>query len=149
MACSAPLGGRVIARRGTRIPLIIAGAGITAGGLLLTFLTAPPPVWYVLLCGVVFGVGQGWVNAPITNNAVAGMPASQAGVAAGIASTGRQVGSLLGVAVIGLGARGEPARPARRRASPPPPGPAWWIVTGDGRRGARARPGHHRPGGPG
>src|SRR6202035_6042582 len=37
MACSAPLAGRMIARRGTRIPLIISGAGIAAGGLLLTF----------------------------------------------------------------------------------------------------------------
>ena len=70
MAASAPLAGRVIARHGTRIPLLIAGAGIAAGGVLLTFLTATSPVWYVLVCCVVFGIGQGWLNAPITNNAV-------------------------------------------------------------------------------
>jgi EmrB/QacA subfamily drug resistance transporter len=101
MACSAPLAGRVIARRGTRIPLVISGTAIAAAGLLLTFLTAASPAWYILLCGLVFGIGQGWLNAPITNNAVSGMPRSQAGVAAGIASTGRQVGSSLGVAVMG------------------------------------------------
>ena len=131
MACSAPLAGRMIARRGTRIPLIISGAGIAAGGLLLTFLTATTPVWYVLLCGVVFGVGQGWLNAPITNNAVAGMPRSQAGVAAGIASTGRQVGSLLGVAVMGSVLAANLHGPlAAGFASATRPG--WWIITGAG-----------------
>jgi predicted MFS family arabinose efflux permease len=101
MACSAPLAGRVIARRGTRIPLLISGAGIAAGGVLLTFLTVASPAWYVLACCVVFGIGQGWLNAPITSNVVAGMPRSQAGVASSIASAGRQVGSSLGVAIMG------------------------------------------------
>jgi hypothetical protein len=41
------------------------------------------------------------VNAPITNAAVSGMPRAQAGVAAAIASTSRQIGSTLGVAVTG------------------------------------------------
>jgi EmrB/QacA subfamily drug resistance transporter len=135
MACSAPLAGRVIATRGTRLPLLIAGAGLTAGGVLLAFLTASSPAWYVLAACVVFGVGMGWVNAPITNNAVSGMPRSQAGVASGIASTSRQVGSSLGVAVTGsvlaAGLHGAlsgaaagslPGFPAAAR-------PAWWIIT--------------------
>ena len=74
MACSAPLCGRVLARRGPRIPLLIAGTGITAGGVLLAFLTAASPAWYVLVSCLVLGFGMGWVNAPITNSAVAGMP---------------------------------------------------------------------------
>jgi uncharacterized membrane protein len=49
----------------------------------------------------VFGIGFGMINAPITNTAVSGMPLAQAGVAAGVASTSRQVGSALGVAVLG------------------------------------------------
>jgi EmrB/QacA subfamily drug resistance transporter len=101
MAASAPLAGRMIARHGTRAPLIIAGVGVTLGGVALTFLTATSPPWYVLASCVVLGVGMGWLNAPVTNNAVAGMPRSQAGVASGIASTSRQVGSSLGVAVAG------------------------------------------------
>ena len=48
-----------------------------------------------------FGIGFGFVNAPITNAAVSGMPRAQAGVASAIASTSRQVGSTLGVAVVG------------------------------------------------
>jgi EmrB/QacA subfamily drug resistance transporter len=127
MAASAPLAGRVIARRGTRIPLVIAGTGIAAGGLLLTFLTATSPVWYVLVCCLVFGIGQGWLNAPITINAVSGMPRSQAGVAAGIASTGRQVGSSLGVAIMGsvLAANLHGSLAAGFTAATRP---GWWIV---------------------
>ncbi len=46
----------------------------------------------VIVAYVVFAVGFGMLNAPITNAAVSGMPNSQAGVAAAIASTSRQVG---------------------------------------------------------
>jgi EmrB/QacA subfamily drug resistance transporter len=132
MACSAPLCGRVIGRRGARVPLLIAGAGITAGGALLTFLTAESPAWYVLLCCAVLGLGVGWLNAPITNSAVAGMPRARAGTAAGIASTGRQVGSSLGVAVTGsvlaAGLHGGSLAAGFASATKP----AWWIVTAMG-----------------
>jgi MFS family permease len=101
MAASAPLCGRVIARNGTRLALVIAGTGVAAGGALLAFLTPASPPWYVLASCVVLGIGMGWLNAPVTNSAVTGMPRSQAGVASGIASTSRQVGSSLGVAVTG------------------------------------------------
>jgi MFS family permease len=131
MACSAPLCGRVIARIGTRVPLLIAGTGITAGGVLLTFLTAASPAWYVLLACLVLGCGMGWVNAPATNNAVAGMPRARAGTASGVVSTARQIGSSLGVAVTGSvlafnlhGPLGTGFAAATR--------PAWWIVTAMG-----------------
>ena len=131
MACSAPLCGRVMARHGTRVPLLIAGTGITAGGVLLTFLTAASPAWYVLLCCVVLGAGMGWVNAPVTNNAVAGMPRGRAGTAAGIASTARQAGSSLGVAVTGsvlaVGLHGPLASGFAAATRP-----AWWITAAMG-----------------
>jgi EmrB/QacA subfamily drug resistance transporter len=131
MACSAPLCGRVIAAHGTRVPLLIAGTGITAGGVLLTFLTAASPAWYVLLSCVVLGAGIGWVNAPVTNNAVAGMPRARAGTASAIASTSRQVGSMLGVAVAGsvlaVGLHGSLAAGFTAATRP-----AWWIVAAMG-----------------
>jgi EmrB/QacA subfamily drug resistance transporter len=131
MAASAPLAGRTIARRGTRPPLLIAGAGTAAGGLMLVFLTAASPVWYVLACCVVFGVGQGWLNAPITNNAVSGMPRTQAGVAAGIASTSRQVGSALGVAIMGSVLAANLHGPLATGFTAATR-PGWWIVVGAG-----------------
>jgi EmrB/QacA subfamily drug resistance transporter len=131
MACSAPLCGRVMAKAGTKIPLLIAGTGITAGGVLLTFLTAASPVWYVLLACVVLGCGMGWVNAPVTNNAVAGMPRARAGTAAGIASTGRQVGSSLGVAVTGSVLAANLHGPLSTGFAAATR-PAWWIVAAMG-----------------
>jgi EmrB/QacA subfamily drug resistance transporter len=100
-AIFAPLSGRLVAARGTRLPLLAAGVGITACGLMLTRLTATTPIWYLIVAYVAFGFGFGVLNAPITNSAASGMPRSQAGVAAAVASTSRQVGSALGVAVLG------------------------------------------------
>ena len=96
-----PILGRIVATRGARLPLLVGGAGIAASGALLLSLDVDTPLLLLVAAYVVFGVGFGMVNAPITNTAVSGMPVTQAGVAAGVASTSRQVGSALGVAVLG------------------------------------------------
>jgi hypothetical protein len=49
----------------------------------------------------VFGIGFSMVNAPITTEAVSGMPTDRAGAASAVASTSRQVGVSLGVALCG------------------------------------------------
>jgi hypothetical protein len=73
--------------------------------------------------GRVFGVGFGLVSPPITSTVVSGMPASQAGVAAAVASTSRQVGLTLGVALAGAIAAAAPrSTVVPRPASPPRPG---------------------------
>ncbi len=97
----APLSGRIVGARGPRLPLLVAGAAITISGLMLTRLTNTTPMSWLIIAYVIFGLGFGLVNAPITNTAVSGMPRTQAGVAAAVASTSRQVGTSLGVAVVG------------------------------------------------
>jgi len=127
----APLSGRIISRRGPRLPLIVSGLCLTTGAALLIGLTATTPVGWLLLSYVVFGIGFGTVNAPITNTAVSGMPASQAGVAAAIASTSRQVGQSLGVAVVGSAVTSVMAGPLRAGfAAASHLG--WWVITGCG-----------------
>ncbi|WP_380284891.1 MFS transporter [Kitasatospora purpeofusca] len=101
MLVCAPLSGRIVGARGPRLPLVLAGLGLVASGLLLTRLAADSPPGLLLAAYGLFGFGFGFVNAPITNAAVSGMPRAQAGVAAAVASTSRQVGQSLGVAVIG------------------------------------------------
>jgi len=69
------------------------------------------------------------VNPAITNSAVAGMPLSQAGVAAAIASTSRHVGAAIGVAVSGSvvavsQARGTDFTMATHAI--------WWVMTASG-----------------
>jgi hypothetical protein len=69
------------------------------------------------------------VNPAITNNAVAGMPLSQAGVAAAIASTSRQVGAALGVAVAGTVVSASHAKGSDFTQATHP---IWWIMTACG-----------------
>jgi MFS family permease len=100
-ALFSPIAGRLVGRRGPRVPLAVAGIGIAICGVLLSTLSTSTPVWFLIVTYVIFGVAFGMLNPPITNAAVSGMPRAQAGVAAAIASTSRQVGASLGVAVLG------------------------------------------------
>ncbi|MGA4545177.1 MFS transporter [Uniformispora flossi] len=96
----APLSGRLVAARGPRPSLVVAGIAISVSALMLTNLDNHTPVAQLMAAYVVFGIGFGLINAPITNTAVSGMPRSQAGVAAAVATTSRMTGQSLGIAVI-------------------------------------------------
>jgi EmrB/QacA subfamily drug resistance transporter len=100
-AILSPLSGRIVGSRGARLPLLGAGLAITISAITLTRLEVGTSAVSLVVSYLLFGAGFGLVNAPITNTAMSGMPRAQAGVAAAIASTSRQVGSSLGVAVIG------------------------------------------------
>ncbi|MER5478139.1 MFS transporter [Streptomyces sp. NPDC002734] len=129
----APLSGRIVGSRGPRVPLLVAGTAMAAAGVV--FAGFPDAGDATLVTGyALFGVGFGMVNAPITNTAVSGMPRAQAGVAAAVASTSRQLGATLGVAVIGavlahgVAASSQTHAQAVAAASRP----AWWIVAACG-----------------
>jgi EmrB/QacA subfamily drug resistance transporter len=116
---ASPLSGRIVGRRGPRIPLVIAGVAGTLACAMLSGIDAATPLAQLLAAYVVFGIGVGFVNAPITNAAVSGMPRAQAGVAAALATTSRQVGQTLGVAVVGAIAASNVHA-------------AWWTLTACG-----------------
>ena len=128
-----PLSGRLVGARGPRPSLVTAGIALTATGVLFGLKASAALPLPVLFAGyVAFGIGFGFVNAPITNTAVSGMPRAQAGVAAGLASTSRQIGTSLGVAVIGAvmasaagGRGGGAALESAGRTG-------WWIIGGCG-----------------
>jgi EmrB/QacA subfamily drug resistance transporter len=127
----APVSGRIVAARGPRLPIVVAGIATIVSAVMLTRLANDTSFGYLIVSYVIFGIGSGLVNPPITNTAVSGMPRSQAGVAAGIASTSRQVGAALGVAVAGsaaLSALHGPFRPGFADASHV----GWWIIAGCG-----------------
>ena len=131
VAICSPLSGRLVGSRGTRPSLIVAGIGIAGAGLILTHVTTGSPILLLVISYILFGIGFGAVNAPITNSTVSGMPRAQAGVAAGVASTSRQVGSSLGVAVIGsatISALHGPFRSHFAAATHV----GWWILAGCG-----------------
>jgi EmrB/QacA subfamily drug resistance transporter len=126
-----PYSGRLVASKGPRISLVTAGICMTVSGFLLTGLTTDTPTARLLAAYVIFGAGFGMINAPITNTAVSGMPRAQAGVAAAVASTSRQIGQSLGVAIIGsvvVSSVHGPLRTGFAQASHA----GWWITVGCG-----------------
>jgi EmrB/QacA subfamily drug resistance transporter len=126
MVLCAPWSGRLVANYGTRPSLLAAGAGFVASTLILTGLSRETPVSWLLVVYALFGVGLGMVNPAITNSAVAGMPLSQAGVAAAIASTSRQVGAAIGVAVSGTIVAASHLRGVDFTTATHP---IWWVMT--------------------
>ena len=108
----APLSGRLTGRVGARPSMVAGGLAVLMSGLLLTGLSPDTPVPLLLGAFALFGFGFALVSPPIAHTAVSGMPPAQAGVAAAVATTSRQVGITLGVAVLGAVATG----------------PGWWIV---------------------
>ncbi len=129
MMLSAPLSGRLVGSYGTRPSLLLSGSGLLLSTLLLTRLSTQTPLPLLLLIYALFGLGLGMINPAITTNAVAGMPLSQAGVAAAIASTGRQVGGAIGVAVAGTVVSASRASGANFTEATHP---IWWIMTAGG-----------------
>jgi EmrB/QacA subfamily drug resistance transporter len=127
----APITGRFVGTHGARVPLLAGAVATTAGGLMLTQLTATTSMAYLFGAYVLIGLGMGLFNPPITNTAVSGMPPSMAGVAAAVASTARQGGSTLGVAVFGVlaGSRGITGVSAGFAAATHA---AWWLAVGIG-----------------
>jgi len=96
-----PFAGRLAGTRGPRLPLVTAGGALALGGGASLWLGPATPLPGVLAVYALFGVFLGAINPPITNSAVSGMPRSMAGVAASLASAGRQTGTALGVAISG------------------------------------------------
>ncbi|GAA4559160.1 DHA2 family efflux MFS transporter permease subunit [Planotetraspora kaengkrachanensis] len=123
-----PLSGRLVGIRGPRPSLLIAGVCITVTGVLLAQVALHTSLVLLLAVFAVFGLGFGMLNPPITNTAVSGMPLEQAGVAAAVASTSRQIGQSLGVAIVGsvvaTAGHGAEFMPAAHIG--------WWIIAGYG-----------------
>jgi EmrB/QacA subfamily drug resistance transporter len=134
LAVSALVSGRVVAKRGARLALLISGLAFMVSGALLTRLTGTSGTGFLVLSYVIFGLGAGMVNPPITNSAVSGMPRQQAGVAAAVASTSRQIGQSLGVAIMGS-VLNDNLHGALRAGFVAASRPGWWIVVACGAAG--------------
>jgi EmrB/QacA subfamily drug resistance transporter len=127
MIVFAPLSGRLVGSYGARPSMLAGGLAVLASGLMLTGLAPGTSVPFLLSAYALFGFGFALTSPPIANTAVSGMPPAQAGVAAAVATTSRQVGIALGVAVLGAvagagvdGGIGSGFAHATR--------PGWWIV---------------------
>ena len=99
----APLSGRFVGNRGSRrLPLVGGGLGLIASASILTQLSATTPFSVLIISYVLFGIGhRAGQPADHQHRRLRACRRRRPGVAAAIASTSRQVGQTLGVAVLG------------------------------------------------
>jgi DHA2 family methylenomycin A resistance protein-like MFS transporter len=97
----APLAGRITARFGPRLPIV---CGALLAGIALLLLTRIQPdtaygaIWWNLgLCGV----GFGFMLSPISAAVFSTIPSNRVGLGSSVVNTSRQIGSVLGVALLG------------------------------------------------
>jgi MFS transporter, DHA2 family, integral membrane protein len=97
----APASARMVARFGSK-PVIVFGLVLIAAGLAgFTFFTAGSSVVLLEAAFFLIGLGLAHVIPPATDAAMASVPREKAGVGSAVANTIRQMGAVLGVAVLG------------------------------------------------
>jgi EmrB/QacA subfamily drug resistance transporter len=90
------------ARAGPRWP-VTAGCALFTAGLLLAsaFLRSNPDYAPLAISLAVAGVGIGITIVPITSSVLSAVPAERSGMAASATNTSREIGAVIGVAVLG------------------------------------------------
>ncbi len=98
----APIAGRLTSRIGT-VPVIRLGLVMqTASLIYMALMVSPDLTFGHLLPGLIgYGLGAGFSVTQLTNVILSDIPPPKSGVASGTNTTVRQVGSALGIAVIG------------------------------------------------
>jgi MFS family permease len=96
-----PVSGYLVGTRGPRGVLVGGMLALGAGVGSLALIAADASLGWLIGAYLVVGVGYAVLSAPVNSVAVASMPRDQAGVAAGVASSARNIGIVLGIAVLG------------------------------------------------
>src|SRR5262249_38350410 len=101
LAVTSPLGARIARRFGTRVP-VVAGLAMMTGGLAL-FATATVAATYghYVTAMLILSAGLGLAIAPATDSVMHRLPPELAGVGSAVNDATRNLGSVLGVAVVG------------------------------------------------
>ncbi len=98
----APIAGRLTARIGTIAVVRLGLVMQTIGLVYLALVVSPHLTFPQLLVGLIcYGLGAGFSVTQLTNVILSEIPDDKSGVASGTNTTVRQVGSALGIAVIG------------------------------------------------
>ena len=95
-----------------RAPVIVARFGfhrvapmglvlMAVGFLILGQLGVDSPYWHFLIGLVLFGLGMGLAGTPATTAITSSLPRSKQGVASAVNDTSRELGSALGIAILG------------------------------------------------
>lgn len=97
-----PVAGRLVARFGL-LPIFLTGSAVGAlGCITLALEPADAPLWDLEWRFALVGIASGLLSSTLSNLATEGMHGGMASTAAAVHSVFRQIGSTLGVVVLGL-----------------------------------------------
>jgi len=88
---------RIGFRRVAPVGMVLTGVAF----VILSQLQADSSYWHFLAGLLVFGAGMGLAGTPATTAITASLPLDKQGVASAVNDTGREVGSALGIAILG------------------------------------------------
>jgi len=101
LALAAALSPRVVPVLGSHRTVALGMAVMTVGLLLFARLGASATFTSLLPGFILFGLGAGLMNVPLTNAILEGAPTDRAGIASALFNASREVAGLLGVTVVG------------------------------------------------
>jgi EmrB/QacA subfamily drug resistance transporter len=101
LAAAAVVSPRVVAFLGGHRTVALGMAVMAVGLVLFARLGAGATIGSLIPGFVIFGLGAGVLNVPLTNSVVSGAHISQAGIASALLNASREVAGLLGVTVLG------------------------------------------------
>jgi EmrB/QacA subfamily drug resistance transporter len=114
------LAGPVTARVGTH-RTVAGGMALMAVGLFVITLLGPGAGFASLMPGfLLFGIGSGLMNVPLTNAILHAMPPERSGMASALLNASREVAGLLGITVIGAVLRSRQGAALRDGVHPVP-----------------------------
>lgn len=101
LAALSPIAGKLLDRRGPRLPLTIGTLVSTIGFASLLWPGFEECPFMILVPLLLLGVGLGFCAAPLSATILSSLPSQHHGLAAGVNSTAARVASALGVALLG------------------------------------------------
>jgi MFS family permease len=112
---TSPIAAILSEKRGSAMVPVATGLGLMAAGLaIMASSTAGSGWWHYVFATVLMGAGMGFAMAPATDSIMGTLPAAQAGVGSAVNDTTREIGGVLGVAVMGSVASSARATSATR-----------------------------------
>lgn len=128
---SAPIAGKLADRFGGKWLIVLGMLAIAIGTFWLGHFTLTTAVSQLIGPFLVLGFGMGITQAPLTNITLLEIPPDEAGGASGIFTTTRQIGSVMGIAILGAVLQSSLAHDIGRhvQAIPGLPAPAKVAIT--------------------
>lgn len=84
-----------------KVSVVRIGLGAEAAALFALGFTIPAPTWLLTIILVAYGAGLGLASAQLTDTTMSDVPIAQSGMASGLQTTIRQLGSAMGIALLG------------------------------------------------